>query len=73
MSWLIFLIMSVHEYFISNHFFLLAKWKCSQPKTSFEVNTGPLLIKGNKEGKILSRNIKFKYFLYVGCKLKLSL
>lgn len=50
MSWLIFLIMSVHEYFMSDHFFLLAKWKCSQQKTSFEVKTGPLLIKENKGG-----------------------
>lgn len=73
MSWLIFLIMSVHEYIILNHIFLFAKWKCLEQKTSFEVKTGPSLIKENKGGEILSRSIKLKYFLYVGCKLKLSL
>lgn len=58
MSWLIFLIMSVHEYFMSDHFFLLAKWKCSQQKTSFDVKTGPLLIKENKGGENIIKKHK---------------
>lgn len=59
MSWLIFLIMSVHEYFMSNHFFLLAKWQCSQLKTSFEVENRPFT-----NNRVKGENIIGEYTIY---------